>query len=165
MIKSVIGWLEQIDVVVHIHTDEEIDNHFSPSDKKIVIKKISNDEQLLYLLLHEAGHAVLHSDPTFHKETYPTKYQDDPDMEEWVKDILQEEYDAWHEAFFLSEELGIELDYDAFEERADKCLNSYRLFAHTVDRFMKGILTADDEEFSRVFQYFSQVQSAREYHE
>lgn len=153
MIDNVIEWLETLGVAVHLDSDVE-SSQYHHEQRRVEIRKHKNKQELLFSLLHEAGHVVLRYDGSFHREMYPSKYHEDPEIKFWLNDLLQEEYDAWQEGFVLSQKLSLNVDHEKYERFADECLNTYRAFATSVDRFSEKLVITSGAEFNNIFNYF-----------
>ena len=153
MFETVVEWLNKlgVDVVYHHNCDE--DNQYCNTSKKITIQNIDNKQRQLFKLLHEAGHAILSWDENFHKEMYPWKHHEDPDIELWLADLLREEYDAWLEGWELSQKLQLDINLDCYEQHADECLNSYRGYALTINDFSQRLFDHSDSRFDMIFNH------------
>jgi len=161
MIATLEQWLKGMGVVVRYHPHVDKGNPYDPNTKVISLVETADEERRLFSLIHEAGHAVLFKDLELHKEAYPAKYHEDPQIQAWLTDMLQEEYDAWTEGYKLVEDLDLDIDVARFEEHADKCLNQYRAFAHTVSNFETKVIGNDHEAFDLVLKYFKKLNNAQ----
>lgn len=153
MLDIVVSWLNNLGVAVVYHHDQTVENQYCNTTKQISIKVNDDKQQQLFSLLHEAGHAILNWNQCFHKEAYPWKHHKDPDIQLWLKDLLQEEYDAWQEGWELSKKLNLNLDLNDYELCADDCLNSYRSYATTVNNFSQKLFNEKDPEFDIIFNH------------
>lgn len=160
MLELLKQWLRNLGVVVHHHQHGGV-NRFYKDSETIHIHHADDEQQQLFMLLHEAGHYLLSRTPVLHRALYPFKYHDDPHVKDWIDDVLREEYDAWVEGWHLSELLGFEIDQEAFEKYADNCLNSYRKMACDLSMLMEGFLTTKDDSIQNIFDQYIEAYNER----
>lgn len=86
-------------------------------------------EQQLYIILHEAGHHLIHSSP---RRLYLEKYEHGYDgidvgerATEFKMDVVAEEYEAWQRGLKLARRLELDVDKERYERRRNANVKSY----------------------------------------
>jgi hypothetical protein len=103
---------------------ETCECHFTK--KLILIDLKLKYEPMLYLMLHEIGHAKLYMKNKRYDKKYNEIYENfSKGSFTYKTTILQEELDAWQEAIILSKKLDFKINKKSFEVEKTKCIMSY----------------------------------------
>lgn len=108
-------------------------DNFEEDKGVISINSSRSVEQQLYVLLHEAGHVILRSDPSKFEKRFPNSNRG---TIHGRIEILREEVLAWEAATTVAERLGIKVEEEKWKE-------NYR---DALERYARWISTGDENE-------------------
>tara|TARA_R100000458_G_C8224035_1_gene207589 strand:- start:438 stop:875 length:438 start_codon:yes stop_codon:yes gene_type:complete len=108
---------------------DELSAYWLNGGTTISINTKQNKRLQLYCILHEAGHAILRSQPDY-ETNFP--YGDNRKNKSIARriDVLREEVMAWEEGSKLAQGLGIELDSKLWHKFLKKNLFDYVRWAY-----------------------------------
>lgn len=124
-------WAKEVKQITVVFTTGQEDRYM-PEDRLIVINESQSDENQLYTLLHECGHAMNRENGSL--EYRYGKYKLLAKSDETGKPIksyayrvqvLDEEMQAWKNGKEIATTLGIKIDEVSYENCAAKCIMSY----------------------------------------
>ncbi len=107
---------------------------FDPNEMEILIGcKRAKQLNLLYTLLHEAGHASFYYETEsevadYHWTLFPGKKPESRNKD-LIDDTIFEEYAAWQRGLEIAVNLELNIDIRSYRACSKKCLSTYRLWA------------------------------------
>jgi len=131
-INKIVKWAKEVKQITVVFTTGQVDRYM-PEDRLIVINESQSDENQLYTILHECGHAMNRETGSYGGYRYG-KYQllAKSDITgrpiksyAYRVQVLDEEMQAWKNGKEIAEGLGVKLDEAAYENCAAKCIMSY----------------------------------------
>ena len=100
------------------------------------IEEVKEDEDYLNDFIDSSGgpssEAVERYKDNFEEENpkeYENREEDGWEYMNWVRELVEEEYEAWKRGKRLAKRLGIELDEERYEKHKTKCIMSYMHWA------------------------------------
>jgi hypothetical protein len=102
------------------------DNAYLHDDFLITIDSDMDDDEKLFSLLHEVGHAIIRFDEDEYEANYPHKTNMKEEYYvEYCEEVLREEVEAWDEGFFFAQQNNINIDKQKYYQLAEECISAY----------------------------------------
>jgi hypothetical protein len=101
---------------------------YDPHNKVVTITARANPEKQLYYLLHECGHHLIGMEELHVRFGMGYPRGNDPAVNRTFHhkvSCLEEELEAWHRGWKLSQRLGLNLDRAAFDQVRLECIRTY----------------------------------------
>ena len=128
-IIKVINFLEEeYNIEVIFSGAKGTNSELDPKNKVITIYSKVSKEIQLYILLHEAGHAITIYNNKHYKRHYPFYYISDTNKRTTKKqrvDVVREEIEAWEQGILLAEELNIKINMKHYQHHYRRNLWTY----------------------------------------
>lgn len=130
-IKKVINWINKQGYEFRFSNTTEVDLY----SRTVIVFPNTNQEQLLYTLLHECGHIIIGDYDTYQKEfkslLLAIKDSRHSRSNIYKYKLLKEEIDAWEQGKILAQKLKIRLNKEKYDRYAAKCFMTYVKYLNT----------------------------------
>ena len=124
-LELLIGWCASKGIAVAFGKKQNA--NYDPANKRIVVSCHALPERQLMYMLHECGHHLIGMKE--HHQRFGMGYpQSDPAVTRTFLhrvSCLEEELEAWHRGWKLSQRIGLSLSRESFDRIRLECIRSY----------------------------------------